>query len=629
MRRKALLLAVIIALAAGLVPTAAWGRSAPDDGVAFVPRPGSKALYGTKSPDQDPETQRHYVEGHDGVDLYVETWLPAPKDGHKPPSKIPTVLIMTPYVSQGVEEYPSNPPGGFIAYMTARGYAVAQHHVRGTGESGGCLEQTAANQWDDGARVVEYLGKEAPWSNGRVGMYGISYDGETQVSTAGLGDPKRTKYLKAIVPAASVGSQYDWNFMDGVNWVGQPLIGNSAYLGGVSLIPGQEPAPQHYPEKMDCQGDVMSNSFNFTGDYTQYWKDRELRPGAPHVKAATLYVHGLRDFNVQDITIAGWFDRLPESTPHKGLFGVWNHAFPDAHSSVEPEWARADWMDMVTAWYDRYLKGLDTDVEKWPDVQVQSSDGQWWTAGHFAKNAGYASGLALGADGLLGATKPTDSTTFIEQLGPDNQSADERAVFETPKLKKPLHITGQPVADLWLTTDKPDGHVAVSLQVVNDEGAVATHAPGSYQHATYGVRSLMHLEPMERGWFAQELGVEPPVNEPIRVPVRFLPTDLVVPKGGRLRLTISGSVSYNKGDSQPSGSRSTITLLHDCRHQSTLRFLIPRAGGELINVRETDEANVKNLRSKPQNIGTRDGVGLARAEVCGEYDPIQPETAWQ
>lgn len=40
--------------------------------------------------------------------------------------------------------------------------------MRGTGNSGGCLEQTAENQ---------------------IGMYGVSYDAETQVSVAGLGDP--------------------------------------------------------------------------------------------------------------------------------------------------------------------------------------------------------------------------------------------------------------------------------------------------------------------------------------------------------------------------------------------------------------------------------------------------------
>jgi X-Pro dipeptidyl-peptidase len=624
MRIARALLAVVL-LGAVMAPTAARAVSAPDKGKAFAPKPRSKALYGTKAPSEDPDTQQHYVEGDDGTDLYVETWLPTEKNGHKPPKHIPTILIMTPYVSQGVEEYPQGSLPDFIDYFTARGYAVAQHHVRGTGESGGCLEQTAANQWSDGANVVEYLGKDAPWSNGKVGMYGASYDAETQVSTAGLGDPKKTKYLKATIPTASVGSQYDWNYMDGVPWTGATFLGNASYLATVSLVPGQEPAPQHYPEKLECQGDVMGESGNVSGDYTQYWKDRELRQGAPHVKAATLEVHGLRDFNVQDITLAGFFNRLPKSTPHKGLFGVWNHAFPGAHSAVEPTWARADWYDMVTAWYDRYLKGKDTKVEKWPAVQVQASTGQWWTVKEFPTTASRLGQLALGPDGSLGATHPKGSTSFTEQLETGEPGDGEYTVFETKHLKAPLHLTGQPMLDLWLTSSTDDGHVAAELEVIGPDGEPLHHEGSNDEfHATYGARSLQHIDPMPRGWFEQKEGVPVVPNEIIHMTLRFLPTDLIVPKGGSLRLTIGGSITYSKGDSMPSGAGSTITLMHDCGQPSILRFRMPNKNAPLINVRETDELNVKKLASKPARMGNQNAKGLASKRVCGAKPKALP-----
>ncbi|HYP23396.1 MAG TPA: CocE/NonD family hydrolase, partial [Actinomycetota bacterium] len=157
---------VAAALVAGLLyPSAALAVSAPDKGKAWSPKVKSEALYGSKPPSEDPDVQQHFVEGHDGTQLYVETWLPEELNGKVPPKKVPTILIMTPYVSQGVEEYPGNATTpNFVEYFNARGYAVAQHHVRGTGESGGCLEQTSTNQFKDGAAVVEYLGKEAPWS---------------------------------------------------------------------------------------------------------------------------------------------------------------------------------------------------------------------------------------------------------------------------------------------------------------------------------------------------------------------------------------------------------------------------------------------------------------------------------
>lgn len=613
---RSIRLVLVTAVIAGLLaPSSALAQSAPDAGTAWAPKPKSQPLYGTQSPDEDPDRQTHYIEGHDGTNIYVETWLPAPSGKNTPPKRVPTVLVMTPYAALGADS-------GFINYMTARGFAVAYGHVRGTGNSGGCLEQTSDDQIKDGAYTVEYLGKDAPWTNGRVGMYGASYDAETQISTAGFGERSRIKYLKAIIPTASVGSQYDWNYMDGVPWQLQPATGNTSYLG-ISMIPGTDPgAAGQHAEKAECQDEVMLESANQTGDYTEYWQEREYRPGAPKVKAATLMVHGLRDFNVQPITLAGFFDRLPRTTPHKGLFGVWNHAYPDSHG-VASSWARADWMDMVTAWFDRYLKGLDTNVEQWPDVQVQASSGEWWAVDEYPTTGSRIGQLALGPDGKLGTTRPKGETSYQEQVVTGDPQEGEYAVFQTPKVKAPLHLTGQPMLDLWVMSDSTDGHVGVELEVIGRDGEPLEHEGGEAQ-ATYGVRSLQHIKPMPRGWFEQKTGQELVPFEPTRAKIRFLPTDLLVPKGGSLRLTVSGSVAYSKGESLPSGSASTITILHDCSHVSALRFRIPDKNAKLLNVREQDEMGVTKLASKPKSIGDRDGANLATARACGRSPRALP-----
>jgi hypothetical protein len=103
----------------------------------------------------------------------------------------------------------------------------------------------------------------------------------------------------------------------------------------------------------------------------------------------------------------------------------------------------------------------------------------------------------------------------------------------------------------------------------------------------------------------------------------MLPTDLVVPAGGWLRLTISGSVSYAKGDSLPSGVGAAITLHHDCAHPSVLRFRIPDPGAELLNVREKDELE-SVLLSDGATVGVRDGAGLSTAAVCGDQPAALP-----
>ena len=107
----------------------------------------SEPLYAVKRPEADAATQRHIVSAADGVEIYVQVWLPAAKDGKAPPARVPVILDSTPYATETVIRLPEA-----IAWFVPRGYAFAQMHVRGTGESGGCIEQTASKQIDDGAR---------------------------------------------------------------------------------------------------------------------------------------------------------------------------------------------------------------------------------------------------------------------------------------------------------------------------------------------------------------------------------------------------------------------------------------------------------------------------------------------
>jgi predicted acyl esterase len=607
--RPVLTTALAAALIAGaLTPLTGLGTSTAAPAGVFEPKP----VYGTKAPDADPERQQHVVEAADGVDLYVETWLPAAKGKAVPPKRVPTVLIMTPYVSQGVKRYGTNGRADIISYLTQRGYAVAQAHVRGTGESGGCLEQTAANQIDDGARVVEYLGRDAAWASGAVGMYGISYDGETQISVAGLGDKSKTKYLKAIIPVESVSGQYEYSNYDGVPFAGQAALSNGAYLLS-TLPPGATSTPQQYAGKPGCQPELFATSADPTGNLNAGWKAREYRAGASTITAATMHVHGFQDYNVLPVAAAGFFDRLPASTPRMGLYGLWEHNFPDSHGGVAADFERADWLPMVTAWYDRHLKGLKTGTERWPTVQVQGTDGSWRAEKDFPGTGGPVGQLALGPEATLGTTQPSGSTTYTEGTSVVSGGGSE-AGFTSPPLRSALHLTGQPVLDLWLTTDRPDGHVSATVEALGPDGEVLQVPGSSIPAATYGHRSLQHLEPITQNWFRQEsLGV-PAINTPLRVQVRLMPVDIVVPKGGRLRVTVSGNGTEPR-QTVPSGTASRITLLHDCAHPSALRFVTARPDAPQLDVREVDEEG--SLKGTSQARRAVDG-GLASAKVCGK-----------
>ena len=600
------LLAAALSLLALLPAAAAAQGSAPDAGTPFEPRAVSQPVY-----DKATSTVGAFITARDGQRLFVETWLPAARQGQEAPARWPVVLIATPYVKRGVERYPTRNDAPVIEWFNQRGYAVAQHHIRGTGLSEGCLEQTSDLQIDDVARVIEHLGTR-PWSTGKVGMYGHSYDAETQVSTAGRGDKDKTKYLKAIVPSASVGGQYEYSHFDGVPYAGQAALSNAGYFALTSLT-GTEGDVQ-YARRAECVPELGAASIDPRGDMTTFWRKREYRPEADLIDAATLWVHGLQDRNVQAITVSAFFDRLPASTPKAGLFGQWEHNYPDKHA-VAPDWQRLDFLEMVTAWYDQHLKGLDAGTDRWPLVQLQGTDGQWRAEAGFPQTGGPAGQLALGAAGALGATAPTGSTAFREGANQSATTPGTRAVFETPALTAPLHLTGMPVADLWLTTDRPDGHITGNLEAIGADGQ-PLRLVGGGTVATAGARSLMHLDPMPRGFFAQEEGRPAPVLTPIRVPLRFQPNDLVVPAGGKLRLTIAGATSVPR-QTVPSGTGAQITILHDCERPSALRFLTARPMGGRLDVREDDEEGVP-LTGGPAPREEVDGGGLASAPVCGQ-----------
>ena len=107
--------------------------------------------------------------------------------------------------------------------------------------------------------------------------------------------------------------------------------------------------------------------------------------------------------------------------------------------------------------------------------------------------------LALSADGALGVRTPNGSTSYTEQIAVGEPEEGEYTVFETSAVTRKLHITGQPMLDLWVTSSTEDGHIAAKLEVIDREGTVMSHEGGYADVATYGVRSLQHIEPMERG----------------------------------------------------------------------------------------------------------------------------------
>jgi len=591
---------VLVALSALLlVPMVA--AKATNGGTPPAPRPfvvplSSQPLYGI-----NPTTDKHTLVTPDGTKLFVETWLPAAKNGNVPPAKIPTILVITPYVQEGTLESASTRDA-----MVTRGYAYSQLHVRGTGMSTGCIQMYSQTEANDGAQAIEWVaGKGAdgsPWGNGVVGGYGVSYPGGTILNAAARGNPAQTQYLKAVLAGAPAVSLYEsaWTF-DGVESMLIPQLYYGQYMTTTSLPPGTEngqPAQyaEQYSQKPQCYPDHIAAGLDHSGDFTPYFQDRELRGSVGNIKAAVFTFHGHADtvpyHGVPPIVQIGLFDRLPATTPKFGIFGEFGHESPSSNARGPAVYQRrADFMNMEIAWFDHYLKGIDGGVSTWGTAQVQGTDGKWRTVSNWPRaTGGQSRELALGS-GVLGA-RPNQlggSTSYVE-AGLETTKGTvpgTTATFDTGPLQEPLELTGAPQLDLWLKLALPDSHVAARLDAFDAAGNPIVTG------STYALRSAQHRAPFTDGRFTQAHGSRAPTGVPFELTLRFQPTDIVVPAGGHLRLTIAGSLIVNQGLSQvddlpvripestflgpsePSGVVQQVTILTDHQHESTLRFETP------------------------------------------------------
>jgi len=127
------------------------------------------------------------------------------------------------------------------------GYAVAFLPVRGTADAGGCMNLMGPEERADLNQAITWLGRQS-WSNGSIGMIGVSYDGATQWEVASFGN----RYLKTIVPISGVPDVYEPLFGGGrIDWRGPVILNGIYYLESVGFYaPGR--SAQHTVEVTAC-----------------------------------------------------------------------------------------------------------------------------------------------------------------------------------------------------------------------------------------------------------------------------------------------------------------------------------------------------------------------------------------
>jgi X-Pro dipeptidyl-peptidase len=498
--------------------------------------------------------EHHRIPAPDGA--LLDAWVLRPNIS----DPAPVILEVTPYYGGGSPMDPDNVLAGNFRNVSGqfvpRGYAVAIASVRGTGNSEGCFSMGSPAEAKDTAAIVGWYASRV-WSNGKVGMMGVSYPGTTPQDVWVEAPPG----LATIVPISGISDLYKYNFVNGVHINPQGFAFNTYYWGTVGLSPAGINGGNQLRDPVNVPGAIVGEvcpdqfwvqeaqlSSAVDGNKDGYWQLRdflaELRQSPDKQRASVFYIHGLQDWNVKPHNIEDWLPAVQATgVPFKAWLGQWGHAYPD----------RPDWWTVATAWFDQFLKGRNTGILDAPAVQVKDDDGLWRHEKEWPPRRVKATTLHPRADGTLQASAGTGSVTYHDSNGlslPVDTSlitGPDRVVFVSEPLEKDLHLSGLPRFEADVTASGDRASLILTL---------AERTPDGDRAFNYAAISLNHVRSLASG-AVSVAGVRQQVG------VNFFPQDDVIHAGNRIVLIAAGNTvpGGQPGPSlQPVSTGSEITI---------------------------------------------------------------------
>ena len=251
-------------------------------------------------------------------------------------------------------------------YFLPRGFANLYVSGVGTKDSQGLMTNGDYQQIEAYKNVIDWLNGrcraftdhtrkrqvKADWSNGKVATTGISYLGTMSNGLATTG----VDGLEVIIAEAGISSWYNYYRENGLvtspgGYPGEDFdslaeLTYSRNLQAGDYIRGNE-AHQADLEKVKEKLDRK------TGDYNQFWHDRNYLLNAHKVQAEVVFTHGSQDWNVKPLHVYQMFHALP-SHINKHLF--FHHG---AHVYTN-NWQSIDFRESMNALLSKKLLGLDS-----------------------------------------------------------------------------------------------------------------------------------------------------------------------------------------------------------------------------------------------------------------------------
>ena len=454
-----------------------------------------------------------------------------------------------------------------------RGFAVVHSDAPGTGLSQGCvsvgsdperLAPKAVIDWLNGRargfRTIDGSDQiTASWSTGKVGMTGTSYNGTIPLAAAVTG----VRGLEAIIPIAPNTSYYHYYRSNGLvrhpgGWLGEDI--DFLY----DFVNSGDPARRDGCNRLYRDGEFVRGRDRASGDYNDFWRDRDLLTEVKKVRAAVLMAHAFNDWNVVPEHSVRIYEALKDRVPYRAYF------HQGGHGGAPP-------LEMMNKWFTRYLYGVENGVEHEPKAWIvrenaPAGDGSTpqptppegggrgrgraptpppvpyadypnpaarAVTFHLGAGGGRAGELTLEEQGTQGRETLVDNVALAGSALAAAETSPHRLLYATTELSAPLHISGTPRVTIRLASSKPAANLSVWLVVLPwTEGPIS---PANL--ITRGWADPQNHRSLRKGgnYDARKRG------EPLE-PGRFYdvtfdlqPDDQIIPAGTRIGLMIFSS----------------------------------------------------------------------------------------
>ena len=421
------------------------------------------------------------------------------------------------------------------------GYVCVRVDSRGAGRSPGFLDVWSPRETQDLYHCIEWAGTQ-PWSNGKVGINGISYYAMNQWTVGALRPPHlaalciwegSSDYYRELCRHGGILSDFfaSWfprqvaSVQHGVGTRGA----NSAVTGDPIAGPETLPEETLAQNRADSPGEVKRR--RLIDDYYRARIADFAKIEVPLLSAANWGGVGLH-------TRGNFEGFLAAGSKQK-----WLEVHGDTHFT---HFYSRYGETLQKRFFGHFLKGENTGWETQPRVSlnirhpgetfVPRAENEWplartqWTRYYLQPH------LALAPD------VPADATTL------SYHTTDDGLTFSTPPLKQPLEITGPLSAKLWVSSDTTDADLFVVLRVFDLQDSEVTFIGSNDPRTPVAIgwlrASHRKLDPKQslpyRPWHThdEEWPLRP--GEPVELDIEIWPTSIVVPAGYRLALTVRG-----------------------------------------------------------------------------------------